>query len=84
MKMSAIQSLLTIAIPKKLPVLITGAPGVGKTDGIVQACEAAKAGPAHSSRRVGGSPCISQSVLLLAWVSSLDLGRARLGSLFYR
>lgn len=35
--------LLSSTIPAKLPILITGSPGIGKTDIIKKACEAAKA-----------------------------------------
>lgn len=39
MKPSQLKGLLEKAIPAHRPVLIKGAPGIGKTDGVVQACE---------------------------------------------
>lgn len=43
MKPSQLQALLVKTIPARLPVMIKGAPGVGKTDVVEQACAAAMA-----------------------------------------
>lgn len=43
MNATQLAKLLAVAIQNKLPVLIKGAPGVGKTDVVKQACEAAGA-----------------------------------------
>lgn len=40
-KPSELQELLAAAIPAKLPILITGRPGIGKSDIVTQACEQA-------------------------------------------
>ncbi len=40
MKPSDLSNLLSQAIPARMPVLIKGAPGVGKTDIVTQACQA--------------------------------------------
>jgi hypothetical protein len=42
-KPSQLRALLATTIPAKLPVLITGAPGIGKTDCVAQACAEAGA-----------------------------------------
>ena len=43
MKPSQLYKLLSRTIPAKLPVLIKGAPGIGKTDIVSQACNDAGA-----------------------------------------
>ncbi|KKN36926.1 hypothetical protein LCGC14_0768490 [marine sediment metagenome] len=43
MKPSQLAMFLALAIPKRHPVLITGKPGVGKSDVVAQACDAAGA-----------------------------------------
>lgn len=43
MKPSQLYELLSRTIPAKLPVLIKGAPGIGKTDIVSQACKDAGA-----------------------------------------
>jgi hypothetical protein len=43
MKASQLNKLLAVTIPARLPVLIKGAPGVGKSDIVAQACIAAGA-----------------------------------------
>lgn len=43
MKASQLSALLAKTIPAKLPVLITGAPGIGKSDIVEQACKACNA-----------------------------------------
>jgi hypothetical protein len=40
---SQLQAILTAAIPARLPVLITGAPGIGKSDIVAQAAQQAQA-----------------------------------------
>ncbi len=43
MKPTELYSFLSRAVPSRLPVLIKGAPGIGKTDIVTQACEASSA-----------------------------------------
>ncbi len=43
MKPTELYSFLSRAVPSKLPVLIKGAPGIGKTDIVTQACESSSA-----------------------------------------
>ena len=43
MRPTELATFLAAAIPARLPVLVTGAPGVGKSDIVAQACEAAGA-----------------------------------------